>query len=165
MPFNPRDPPSFVVEARYFPWPEAEYDERYKTALWLARFKEYLQVPDMMDKDVLKGVISRKVCDLREVCPLVHGKMMVQIEEELGAGDPTFLLPGACLVATSPLAASKTKERVVEELNGEKFWNWGWKVPQMVRNFGRRLTVVPWYDGKEKVVYTPTKVTSEPHPG
>ena len=41
LPFNPRDPPSFVVEARYCPWPEAEYDERYKTALWLFRFKFY----------------------------------------------------------------------------------------------------------------------------
>jgi hypothetical protein len=64
----------------------------------------------MRDKEVMRGIVSRKVCDLRDLCPPVHGKMLVRVEEALAAGDPTFLHPGAFLVATSPLAASKRRE-------------------------------------------------------
>ena len=41
----------------------------------------------------------------------------------------------------------------MEESNGKRLWNWGWNVPQMVRNFKGKLVVVPQYEGQECTVY------------
>ena len=41
----------------------------------------------------------------------------------------------------------------MEESNGKRLWNWGWDVPQMVRNFMGKLAVVPRYEGQECTLY------------